>query len=104
MVHFSLDINKGFFRAAGVMAGVVLEAHLKQVCANNQIKLKKNPSINDFNSLLKEKKKIEIDVFRFIQRLGDLRNLCGHNKNSIPTKEKVVELIEGTEKIIKTVF
>lgn len=97
--------KKGFNRAAGVICGVVIEKHLGQVCANHNIPItKKFPTISDFNEQLKNKDVIEITMWRFIQRLGDLRNLCGHNKSKEPTNDDVNELIEGTDKLIKTVY
>ena len=41
---------------------------------------------------------------RHIQLLGDIRNLCDHDKKQEPTKDQVQTLIDGTDKIIKTVF
>lgn len=97
--------KKGFHRAAGVICGVIIEKHLSEVCANHQITVtKKNPTISDLNDLLKNNNVIDVIVWRFIQRLGDIRNLCGHNKDREPTKEEVEELVNGTDKIIKTVF
>lgn len=97
--------KKGFLRAAGAIAGVVLEGHLKQVCINHNIVIKKtNPTISDFNQLLKDNEIIETHDWRFIQRLGDIRNLCDHKKQQEPTKEEIEELIKGVEKIIKTLF
>jgi hypothetical protein len=47
---------------------------------------------------------LETPTWRGIQRLGDLRNLCDHNKNKEPTDTDVLELIDGVEKITKTLF
>ncbi len=97
-----LKIN---IRASGSLAGVVLERHLKLVCKEHNINIKKkNPTINDFNEALKANSIIEIQVFRHIQMLGDIRNKCDHPKEKDPTKDDVEELIRGTEKIIKTVY
>jgi hypothetical protein len=97
--------NKGFSRAAGAVAGVVLEKHLSQVCENRKIKItKKNPSINDFNQRLKDEGVIEIEVWRCIQHLAEIRNLCVHNKEKDPQKVQIEELINGVGKIIKTIF
>lgn len=97
--------KKGFLRASGAVAGVVLEKHLAQVCGNHNIAVKKkNPTIGDLNDALKNAGIIEVPDWRFIQRLGDLRNLCDHDKNREPKAEEVVELIEGVEKINKTLF
>jgi len=97
--------KKGFIRAAGAVAGVVLEKHLKQICEKHNIQItKNNPTINDLNQLLKNNNVIETDKLHLIQHLGDLRNLCDHSKEREPTKEDVEELIEGVRKIIKTIF
>lgn len=97
--------QKGFVRGGGAIAGVVLEKHLGHVCSLHNLKTKKkHPSISDFYKMLKDNNIIDTAKWRFIQHLGDLRNLCDHNKNREPTKKDVLELIEGVEKIIKTVF
>lgn len=97
--------NKGFARGAGAVAGVVLEKHLSQVCINHNIKnTKKNPSISDFNDKLKTEEVYETPIWRKIQHLGDLRNLCDHNKKKEPTKEQVADLIDGVDGIIKTIY
>ena len=97
--------KKGFYRAAGAICGVVIEKHLSEVCFKRGIKItKKNPAINDYNQQLKDNDVIDIPTWRYIQRLGDLRNLCNHKKTEEPTKENIDDLIEGTDKIIKTIF
>lgn len=97
--------KKHFYRAAGAIAGVVLEKHLYQVTENHNILLTKmNPTINDFNEHLKNNEIIEIAQWRFIQHLGDLRNLCDHNKKKEPTAADLEDLISGVEKITKTLF
>lgn len=96
--------KKGFIRGAGAVAGVVLENHLSQICENHKIKVIKKPRINDLNQLLKDNNVIEIHDWRFIQHLADLRNLCDHSKKREPKKEEVEDLINGTEKITKTIF
>lgn len=102
----SRELNKkGFTRGAGAVAGVVLEGHLTQVCSNHKIAVKKNnPTINDLNQLLKDNGIIETPTWRSIQHLGDLRNLCDHKKQKEPTKEEIEELIQGVEKLSKTLY
>lgn len=98
-------LKRGFSRGAGAVSGVVLEKHLSEVCISHSIKVtKKNPTISYFNDLLKDNDVIDIPNWRFIQRLGDLRNLCDHNKNREPTDDEVNELISGVEKVTKTIY
>lgn len=97
--------KKGFYRASGAICGVVIEKHLSEVCVQRGIKIsKKNPAINDYNQLLKENDVIDTPTWRYIQRLGDLRNLCDHKKTEEPTEDNIKDLIEGTDKVIKTVY
>ncbi len=93
-----------FLRAAGAIAGVVLEKHLRQVCDNHSLKtLKKSPGIADLNELLKSNSVIDIPQWRHMSMLGDIRNICDHNKSADPTTEQVTDLINGTDKILKTI-
>jgi len=97
--------KKGFLRGAGAICGVVLEKHLKQVAENHKVIInKKNACISDVNELLKKEEIIDIPNWRFIQHLGDLRNLCDHSKEREPKKEEIDDLIQGVEKIIKSIF
>lgn len=97
--------KKGFYRAAGAICGVVLEEHFSKVLSSHAINIqKKVPTINDYNELLKNNSIIDIPTFRHIQLLGDIRNLCDHKKTQEPTQSQIQDLINGTEKIIKTVF
>ncbi|GAN61595.1 hypothetical protein ACI01nite_25120 [Acetobacter cibinongensis] len=97
-------LKNKFFRAAGAITGVVLEKHLRQVCEDHKIKIvKKHPGISDLNNLLKENAIIEVPQWRHITLLGDYRNLCDHNKQKEPTAEQVTDLIDGTDKVLKTI-
>jgi hypothetical protein len=97
--------KKKHLRAAGVVAGVVLERHLKRVSLNHTIVLrKKQPTISDLNDALKQADVYDTVLWRQIQRLGDIRNYSGHDKERAPTSEEIEELIIGTDKVLKTVF
>jgi hypothetical protein len=94
-----------FPRAAGALAGVVLERHLAQVCGKHHINVgKKNPHISDFNDALKNSGVIDTPQWRSIQYLADIRNLCDHDKKNEPTATQVQDLIDGVKKTIKTLF
>nr|WP_314422728.1 hypothetical protein [uncultured Erwinia sp.] len=97
--------KKGFIRAAGAVTGVILEKHLAHVCSLHNIKPKKaHPSISEYNNSLKDSDIIDTSTWRFIQHLGDIRNLCDHGKEREPKKDEVSDFITGVDKITKTVF
>lgn len=94
-----------FTRAAGALAGVVLEKHLSQVCEDHKIKLsKKKPTIADFNDALKTAGVSDIAVWRFVQHLADIRNKCDHARTPDPTTEEISDLLAGVKRIIKTLY
>ena len=98
-------LKSGFLRSAGAIGGVVLEKHLGQVATDHSVSIrKKHPTIADLNDPLKEANVYDVPTWRFIQRLADIRNLCDHSKDREPTNDKVREMIDGVEKITKTVF
>jgi hypothetical protein len=97
-------LKSKFVRAAGAMAGVVLERHLKQVCDDHSVKVgKARPTIAVLNQALRDADVIDVPQWRFSQHLADIRNLCDHNKAREPTKEQVQDLIDGTARVLKTI-
>jgi hypothetical protein len=94
-----------FTRAAGALAGVVLERHLGQVCDNHAIKItKKSPTISDLNDALKNANVVDVPTWRFIQHLADIRNVCDHSKKTEPTPDQANDLVAGVMKMTKTLF
>src|SRR5439155_26990394 len=90
-------------RAAGTLAGVVVERHLQRLAQAHGVVAKKNPTIADLNDLLKQHSIYGVAVWRKIQYLADIRNLCVHKKNEEATEEQLSELIDGVNGIVKTV-
>ncbi|MBR6517861.1 MAG: hypothetical protein IKT40_13595 [Bacilli bacterium] len=98
----SLHKNK-YYRSAGAICGVLIEKHLSSILDSNKIKItKKDPTINDLNQLLYANNLIDLTQNKFLVYMGDIRNKCDHNKSVEPTANEVLELINGTDKIIKT--
>ncbi|HEY4213158.1 MAG TPA: hypothetical protein VGM84_16885 [Steroidobacteraceae bacterium] len=82
----------------------MLEKHLLQVCDDHKISIaKKNPPIGDLNEQLKASGVIDVPQWRHITLLADIRNLCDHNKKVDPTNDQVSDLINGADKVLKTV-
>jgi len=96
-------LKNGHVRAAGAVAGVVLEGHLAEVCASHVVVIrKKDPHINDYNNALKDADVLDVAQWRRIQHLGDIRNLCDHKKQRDPKPEEVADLLDEVDKAIKT--
>ena len=95
----------GYLRAAGAICGVVIEKHLKQVCVNHGLTIRRKIiTIAFLNETLKAADVLSIPDWRYVQRLADLRNLCDHAKDQEPSKDQVDELVEGTRKILATIL
>jgi len=92
-------------RAAGSLAGVVIENHLQKVTKKHGITIrKKNPTISDLNDPLKNAGVLDTPKWRKVAYFADIRNMCSHKKDVEPTKEQVIELIDGANWLIKNVF
>ena len=92
-------------RAAGALAGVVLEGYLQKVASNHSITIrKKAPTVSDLNDPLKKEDVYDTPTWRKISFLADIRNLCSHKKTDEPSKEQVQELIDGVNWVTKNVF
>ena len=97
-------VKNRFLRAAGVVAGVVLERHLKEVCSRRNITIRKQrPQVSDLNNKLKDAGVIDTSQWRFNQHLGDLRNLCAHDGDLEPSLDQVNDLLVGVAKVTKTI-
>jgi len=98
-------LNNGHLRAAGVVAGVVLEGHLKTICLKNTIKLsKRKPTLSDYYQELYKAKVIGNSERTRLEHLSSLRNLCAHKGDREPNKQDVLDLIEGTQKVMAVVI
>lgn len=97
--------KKGFLRAAGAICGVVIERHLAQVCERRGIRVaKKNPVINDYKALLQTNDIINVQQMRHIELMADIRNKCDHSKIVEPTKDDITDIINGANRIIKSIY
>lgn len=93
----------GYTRAAGVIAGVVLEGHLKEIRDKHELG-KTLKTITPIIDKMKSDGVIELPQYRQLQYLSDIRNKCSHKNGAEPTTDEVNDLITGTKKVIKTIF
>lgn len=91
-------------RAAGALAGVILESHLQKVAEGRGIKIaKKAPTIADLNDPLKSAGVYDTSVWRKISYLADIRNMCSHKKADDPSPAQAKELVDGVRWAVKNV-
>lgn len=94
--------SKGYIRASGSVAGVVLENHLKNVCKQDaSIQLNGSETLSQYNQLLKSK--IGNIIWGRIDSISRIRNACDHAKDEAPTKNDIKLLIDETKQILKDV-
>jgi hypothetical protein len=91
-------LTAGFHRAAGSIAGVALELHLKTLCDINAIVYSPKATIEPFAQALYDAKILDITEFKRIQYFGSIRNKCSH-PNDISEKE-VQALLDGVKKLV----
>ena len=97
-------LKKTSLRAAGALAGVILEDHLQRVANSKGVRVgKRNPTISDLNDPLKQAGVYDTSAWRKIQYLADLRNLCSHKKDREPTEDEINDLLGGVNWLIKNV-
>lgn len=91
-------------RAAGALAGVILEDHLQRVAVGRSVNIgRKNPTVADLNEALKQSDVYDVATWRKVQYLADIRNVCVHKKDVEPTSEQAQELLTGTNWVVKNV-
>ncbi len=96
-----LQKNK-HLREAGVIAGLVIELHLKNVAKNKNIKLPKSPQMKHYNEALKGKA-YDATITKQIELCAIIRNKSAHVGDNPPTDDEVNTIISIAEKIIATV-
>jgi hypothetical protein len=98
-------LSAGHVRSAGVVAGVVLEAHLKQLAIDHSVSLGRRKAVlSSINDALKDADVYDIPAWRRVQFLTDIRNLCAHKSERDPSTDEVRTLIDDVDKIVKTLF
>jgi len=92
-------------RAAGTLAGAVLELHLKRLCGKHRVKLaKQKPHIRDYAEALHLARVLESKLAQHILWLANTRDRCALKQDAPPKKAQARDLIDGTHWLIKNVF
>lgn len=89
-------------RAAGAIAGVLLERHLKLLCDRHQTPLKHNArdGIAKLNEILWRANVYDYSTSQKVQWMATVRNTCDHANKTEPKPIDVKDLIAEVKKFI----
>lgn len=96
-------LNQGYFTAAAVVAGSVLEDSLRKLCAKNGIALSAKPKLDTMNADLAKANVYNLLKQKQITALADLRNKAAHAQGGF-TKEDVESMIKDVRRFMEDYF
>lgn len=103
--HAAELLKNQFARSAGALCGAVVAQHFEQLRQLRGLKpTRKNMMISDYNELFHKAELYPVSVYRQVQHIAEIRDLCVKNKKTAPSAEQVSDMLDATHKIIKTVF
>ena len=105
LAQATLLLESGFIRAAGAVAGVALEAHLKLLHDQSSPPLAygDKDTIVPLATRLRKAGVISLGAEKQCIAMADTRNTCDHKKKQDPTEEEVQELIDDVDRFTKRV-
>ena len=91
-------------RAAGALAGAVLEVYLRKLAAKREVKLRKQkPLTAELVEALKQAKVFDVPVWSQAAWLAEIHGRC-LKEGEGPTKLQVRDLVDGTRWLVANVF
>lgn len=98
-----LLLTHGFVRAAGAVAGVALESHLKLLHVQSTLTHSDNDTIIPLANRLRQSGVISLGDEKKCIAMADTRNKCDHKNKTEPTAEEVGELIDDVDRFVKRI-
>ena len=96
-------LNQGYFTAAAVIAGSVLEDGLRKLCAKNGITLSAKPKLDTMNADLAKAGVYNLLKQKQITALAHLRNKAAHGLGGF-IKEDVESMIKDVRRFMEDYF
>jgi len=93
-------LDSGYYQAAAVIAGCVLEDSLRKLCDKNEIEVTKRPSMETMNSNLAKKGIYNKFIQKKLTALADLRNKAAHGKWEEFNQDDVDDMIKQIAKFL----
>ena len=98
------DLLKVDERAAGALAGTVLETHLKNLCGKHRLKFRKQvPPLREYIEALHAAKILDIPIHAQATWLAEI-SARSRAEGESPTKLQIRDLIDGSRWLITNVF
>jgi hypothetical protein len=92
--------QRGQRRAAGALAGVVLELHLAKVASKYGVPIRHtSPDLTTLNAALKRGGIYDVEIWRFIQCLGALEHACVYASAAEPPVDALSEFLHGVQRV-----
>lgn len=99
------DLVKISERAAGALAGTVLQTFLAALAQKHKLKFRKHaPSSRDYAEALKTANVLDVPVWSQSTWLAEIHDRCLRPEGEAPTKTQVRDLIDGVHWLITNVF
>ncbi|HEX6288300.1 MAG TPA: hypothetical protein VFZ66_03875 [Herpetosiphonaceae bacterium] len=95
-------LEQGQIRAAGALAGVALELHLKHIAAAHQVSVRQRATIVQVQEALRAAGVLHVQHGKLLKRLTRMRNQCVHARPEPPSRALVERLIAGVEELRHT--
>ncbi len=96
-------LSQGYFTAAAVIAGSVLEDGLRKLCIKTGITLSAKPKLDAMNSELTKANVYNLLKQKQITAWADLRNKAAHGQGGF-TKEDVEDMIRNVRRFMEDYF
>jgi hypothetical protein len=92
--------SEGFKDPAAMLAGAVLEEHLRRLCKANGIAVKSKDDINALNTKLADRPVYNRIQQRAVAALAAIRNSAAHGKFGDYTAEDVTRMLAGVQSFL----
>ncbi len=92
-------------RAAGALAGAVVENHLQHLARRHRCRGSRHkPGLAELNGALHAAGVLDSQVHRQLSWMADVRERCIQKQEQRPTRAQVRDLVDGAHWLIKNVF
>jgi hypothetical protein len=96
--------DSGYFQAAAVVAGCVLEDGLRKLCVANQVAVAPKPKLDTMNADLAKAGVFSVLIQKRITALADLRHKAAHGKWTEFTRDDVKEMVQAIRRFMEEHF